>query len=133
MVAGKRGKPEPTTDYICSRCKRVEKRQVLKPRKNKDSVSYLETVSKISDQEAANGFVDEDGEKMYIVEDVIKYSSDGKFFVKWQGYPKTEGSWLNKKDMPKERTIKEKMLKLTKLYRSVAKASRAEGAQKNKK
>lgn len=137
MVAGKRSKIVEN-EFVCSRCKKVERKGSPNPPKspespkepvNNSSISYLESVTKVSDQEAVNGFEDEDGEKVYIVEDVLKYSSDGKFFVKWQGYPKCEGSWLLRKDMPKDRSIKEKMLKLKKLYQSVAKASQPAEAQ----
>lgn len=100
--------------FVCSRCKQVEK----KPTKKTKSVSYLEDVSEITDAQAAKGFVDDEGHTLYIVEDVLKYSSDGRYFVKWQGYPKSKGSWLERKDMPTDSEIQEKMKKLKTLFKS---------------
>lgn len=114
MVSRKRGNSAQRNEYICSRCKCVEKRPAKTVPRNKSSISYLESVSKVSDEEAANGFLDENGERVYIVEDVLKISSDGKYLVKWQGYPKSEASWIPRKDMPTDRVIREKMLKLKK-------------------
>ena len=55
----------------------------------------------VDDAVAAEGFVDETtGEKLFLIERIIKYEPVHGYFVHWQGYPKSERSWQKEKDMP---------------------------------
>ena len=55
----------------------------------------------IDDEVAAQGFIDEStGEKVYLIEKIIKYEPGHGYFVHWQGYPKSERSWQLERDMP---------------------------------
>jgi hypothetical protein len=55
----------------------------------------------VDDAVAAEGFIDEStGEKLYLIERIIKFEPVHGYFVHWQGYPKSERSWQKEKDMP---------------------------------
>ena len=52
-----------------------------------------------SESELAQGFVDENGQEVWIVEDVLAYSATKGYRVKWVGWPET--TWNLPKDMPR--------------------------------
>ena len=61
----------------------------------------LQDESDVDDGTALEGFLDEkSGEKVYLIEKVIKYEPKYGYFVHWQGYPKSERSWQLPDDMP---------------------------------
>ncbi len=55
----------------------------------------------IEDNEAKRGFIDaRTGEQLFLIEKIIRYEPPGRYLVHWQGYPKSERSWQEERDMP---------------------------------
>lgn len=60
----------------------------------------LENLDDMSDSEIAKGFLDENGEEVWIVEDVLAYCPKKGYKVKWVGWPKP--TWNCPKNMPRD-------------------------------
>lgn len=72
-----------------------------KPATPVKTIQEVANETDIDDSEAAKGFIDKNtGEKVYLIERIIKYEPGLGYLVHWQGYPKSERSWQNEKDMP---------------------------------
>lgn len=94
----------------------LKRRRKLQPRQIEDTdipsssssskrssltLKELENESDVDDNDALEGFLDEhSGEKVYLIDKVIKYDPKYGYFVHWQGYPKSERSWQLPEDMP---------------------------------
>ena len=81
---------------------------VVAARKPKRSINELEAARKLSEAELAEGFVDSDGEQVWVIEDIVAYAPQKGYKVKWLGW--AEPTWNLAKDMPKgKRWAEEKM------------------------
>lgn len=61
----------------------------------------IEGESDVEDAVAAEGFIDQkSGQKVYIIDRVVKYEPHHGYYVHWQGYPKSERTWQLPEDMP---------------------------------
>lgn len=88
--------PSPTATSEDSAKKTPEKA----PKPRKPSLKQLKAKpEKWSETELAEGFIDENGQEVWIVQDVLAYSASKGYRVKWLGWPET--TWNRPEDMPR--------------------------------
>lgn len=59
-----------------------------------------ERESELSDEDLADGLVDADGERVWIIEKVLQYDPNKGYYVHWKGCREDERSWQRREDMP---------------------------------
>lgn len=72
---------------------------VTPKQESKRSVKYLLEKPDISPTEAAEGFLDDEGQEVFIINDVLEYCPRKGYLIEWLGF--TEPSWNRASDMPK--------------------------------
>jgi hypothetical protein len=89
--------------------KRIQKRisdtspnnEKFQSSENSMTIQELAQVTDIDDDEARKGFIDDrTGEKVYLIDWVVKYEPSNGYLVHWKGFRSSDRTWVSEKDMP---------------------------------